>query len=58
VHAQEMSGEIMRSILICIWNAYSLDLGEGGKKAIMKFLDVYRANKPGAVFSETGLFVQ
>jgi 1,4-dihydroxy-6-naphthoate synthase len=57
-HAQEMSEAIMRKHIDLYVNAYSLELGDGGKKAVTKFLDVYKANKPGAVFSETGLFVQ
>jgi 1,4-dihydroxy-6-naphthoate synthase len=57
-HAQEMSEDIMRKHIDLYVNAYSLGLGEAGKKAIMKFLDVYRANKPQSGFTETELFVK
>ncbi|MEO6253283.1 MAG: 1,4-dihydroxy-6-naphthoate synthase [Ferruginibacter sp.] len=57
-HAQEMSEEIMRKHIDLYVNAYSLDLGEAGKKAVMKFLDVYKDNNPDTRFSETDLFLK
>lgn len=57
-HAQEMSEAIMRKHIDLYVNAYSLGLGETGKKAVMKFLDVYKANNPEARFLETDLFVK
>ncbi|MEO6541241.1 MAG: 1,4-dihydroxy-6-naphthoate synthase [Ferruginibacter sp.] len=57
-HAQEMSEAIMRRHIDLYVNAYSLDLGEAGKKAIKKFLEVYQINKPQTIFSENDLFVK
>jgi 1,4-dihydroxy-6-naphthoate synthase len=40
-HAQEMSEEVMRKHIDLYVNDYSLDLGDEGKKAVMKFLEIY-----------------
>ena len=57
-HSQEMSEVIMRKHIDLYVNNYSINLGEAGKKAIHKFLDVYNTMKPQTSFSETELFVQ
>ncbi len=40
-HAQEMSEDVMRKHIELYVNDYSLDLGEKGKKAIEKLIEVY-----------------
>ena len=40
-HAQEMSEDVMRSHIDLYVNKYSLDLGEEGREAVKKLLDVY-----------------
>ena len=40
-HAQEMNEEVMRKHIDLYVNDYSIDLGENGKKAIQKLMDVY-----------------
>lgn len=40
-HAQEMNEAVMRKHIDLYVNDYSIDLGENGKKAIQKLLDVY-----------------
>ena len=42
-HAQEMSEEVMRKHIDLYVNDYSISLGEEGKKAVQKLLDVYEA---------------
>jgi 1,4-dihydroxy-6-naphthoate synthase len=41
VNAVEMSSEVMRKHIVLYVNDFSLDLGEPGKKAIIKFLQVH-----------------
>jgi 1,4-dihydroxy-6-naphthoate synthase len=45
-HAQAMSEEVMRKHIDLYVNNYSLDLGEDGKKAVLKLLEVYRELHP------------
>ena len=40
-HAQEMNEAVMRKHIDLYVNDYSIDLGENGKKAIQKLMDVY-----------------
>ncbi len=40
-HAQEMSEEVMRKHIDLYVNDYSIDLGEGGRKAVIKLLEVF-----------------
>lgn len=56
-HSQEMSEDIMRKHIDLYVNNYSVDLGADGKKAIQKFLNVYKTIKPLTSFSESALFV-
>ncbi|MGN6248913.1 MAG: MqnA/MqnD/SBP family protein, partial [Ginsengibacter sp.] len=41
-HSQEMEEEVMKKHIDLYVNNYSLDLGEDGKHAIMKFMEIYR----------------
>jgi 1,4-dihydroxy-6-naphthoate synthase len=41
-HSQEMDESVMRQHIDLYVNNYSVDLGEDGKKAVRKLLDVYR----------------
>ena len=41
LHAQEMSEDVMRSHIELYVNKYTLDLGEEGKAAVKKLIDVY-----------------
>jgi 1,4-dihydroxy-6-naphthoate synthase len=41
-HSQEMSETVMRQHIDLYVNNYSIDLGEDGKKAVRKLLEVYR----------------
>ena len=55
-HSQEMEEAVMRQHIDLYVNNYSIDLGEDGKAAVKKFLDIYAINKnttapePNAVF--------
>jgi 1,4-dihydroxy-6-naphthoate synthase len=40
-HSQEMDEEVMRQHIDLYVNEYSLDLGDEGKKAVQKFLNIY-----------------
>ena len=42
-HSQEMSEAVMRQHIDLYVNNYSIDLGEDGKKAVRKLLEVYKA---------------
>ena len=41
-HSQEMEEEVMRQHIDLYVNNYSIDLGDAGKKAVVKMLDVYQ----------------
>lgn len=43
-HSQEMEEEVMKKHIDLYVNNYSLDLGEGGKNAIKKFMEIYNQN--------------
>jgi len=45
-HAQAMSEEVMRQHIDLYVNNYSIDLGENGKKAVVKLLEVYQQLHP------------
>lgn len=51
-HAQEMSESVMRQHINLYVNDYSLQLGEQGKKAVNKLLEVYKANQPSINLKE------
>jgi 1,4-dihydroxy-6-naphthoate synthase len=42
-HAQEMSEEVMRQHIDLYVNNYSVDLGDDGKAAVLKFMEIYRS---------------
>jgi len=48
LYAQTMDENVMRQHIELYVNDYSLDLGTGGKKAIIKFHEVFLAQNPGA----------
>ncbi len=51
-HSQEMSEAVMRKHIDLYVNNYSIDLGEEGKKAIVKLLWVYKQLNPSITFTE------
>lgn len=46
-HSQEMEEDVMRKHIDLYVNYYSISLGENGKKAIMRFLNIQGANDNG-----------
>jgi len=56
-HSQEMSENVMRQHINLYVNNYSLDLGEDGKKAVMKMLEVYEQLHPGVVIEKKNIFI-
>jgi 1,4-dihydroxy-6-naphthoate synthase len=58
-HSQEMEEQVMRQHIDLYVNNYSIDLGEAGKRAVKKLLEVYRqANQTAAVPAIADLFVE
>jgi 1,4-dihydroxy-6-naphthoate synthase len=49
-HAQEMEEEVMRKHIDLYVNNYSLEVGEQGKTAVAKLLEVFKFEKPVEVF--------
>jgi len=47
-HAQEMDEAVMRQHIDLYVNEYSVDLGEAGRRAVEKLLEVHRTVNPGA----------
>lgn len=47
-HAQEMDEAVMRRHIDLYVNAFSVDLGEEGRRAVATLLDVHRRTNPGA----------
>ncbi|ACG72931.1 protein of unknown function DUF191 [Anaeromyxobacter sp. K] len=56
-HAQEMDEAVMRQHIDLYVNAFSVDLGEAGRRAVATLLDVYRQVNPGAPALPGDLFV-
>ncbi len=56
-YAQEMSEDVMRRHIDLYVNDYSIDLGEAGRKAVIKLLEVY-AKLNGSSASYDNLFVK
>jgi 1,4-dihydroxy-6-naphthoate synthase len=54
--AQEMSEIVMRQHIELYVNNYSLDLGEDGKKAVIKLLQVYQQLYPDIHIDEENIF--
>ncbi len=57
-HSQEMSEAVMRKHIDLYVNNYSVNLGEEGKAAIIKLLDVYQTINPQESFSTNNIFVK
>ncbi len=57
-HSQEMSEAVMRKHIDLYVNDHSLDLGETGKNAVMKLLQVYKQNKPATQFYDAAIFLE
>ena len=58
IHSQEMSEAVMRKHIDLYVNNYSVNLGEEGKAAIIKLLDVYQTIHPQESFSTNNIFVK
>lgn len=56
-HSQEMEESIMRQHIDLYVNNYSFNLGEEGKKAVYKLLDVYKELNPGALVIQKDIFI-
>ncbi len=57
-HAQEMDEEVMHKHIDLYVNDFSLDLGDTGKKAVGKLLEVYKKSKPETEFTGSEIFVK
>jgi 1,4-dihydroxy-6-naphthoate synthase len=57
VHSQEMSEEVMRKHIDLYVNQYSLDLGEKGRNAIKKLMEVYAQLHPGTDINAVAVFL-
>ena len=55
-HSQEMSESVMRQHINLYVNNYSVDLGEEGKSAVKKLLEVYQQLNPSNPISEDTIF--
>ncbi len=58
IHAQEMSAQVMRQHIDLYVNDFSLWLGDDGKKAVLKLLEIYRQQNPAQSFKDTGIFIE
>ena len=56
-HSQEMSEGVMRQHIDLYVNDYSIDLGEEGKEAVNKLMEVYKSLHPGTEFLISNIFV-
>ncbi len=56
-HAQAMAEDVMRQHIELYVNNYSMDLGEGGKKAISKLYEVYNGQKGITIQNAETLFL-
>jgi 1,4-dihydroxy-6-naphthoate synthase len=56
-HSQEMRETVMRQHIDLYVNAYSIDLGADGKKAVMTMLDVYEQLHPETTIDNTNIFI-
>ena len=55
-HAQEISEEIMRKHIDLYVNNYSIALGEEGKKAVLKLVEIYHELHPAADIKKNEIF--
>ena len=51
-HAQEMSEEVMRKHIDLYVNNFSVDLGEEGKRAVLKLIEIYQQSNNATVKKE------
>jgi 1,4-dihydroxy-6-naphthoate synthase len=56
-HAQEMDESVMRQHIDLYVNNYSTNLGEDGKKAVRKLLDVYRELNGSVIIDNSAIFI-
>ncbi len=56
-HSQEMEESVMKQHIDLYVNNYSLQLGEDGKKAVQKLLDVYEQLNPATVTATSTIFL-
>jgi 1,4-dihydroxy-6-naphthoate synthase len=56
-HSQEMNESVMRQHIDLYVNNYSLDLGEDGKKAVLKLLNVYQQLNSSVAIDPENVFV-
>jgi 1,4-dihydroxy-6-naphthoate synthase len=47
-HSQEMEESVMRKHIDLYVNKYSINLGEDGRKAVQKFMEIYRNTRGNA----------
>lgn len=57
MYSQEMSEAVMRQHINLYVNNYSTDLGEDGKKAVMKLLEVYQQLHSGTIVQPSVIFI-
>ncbi|QEC66587.1 1,4-dihydroxy-6-naphthoate synthase [Panacibacter ginsenosidivorans] len=57
IHSQEMSEDVMRQHIGLYVNNYSMALGEDGKKAVMKMLEVYQQLHPETIIEYNDVFI-
>ena len=60
-HSQEMEEEVMKKHIELYVNNYSINLGEDGRKAVQKFMEIYRnmrENSDQAKLSDKELFLK
>ena len=56
-HAQEMSENVMRKHIDLYVNNFSIDLGDEGKQAVLKFIEVYKAKSPEVEINQNEIFL-
>ena len=56
-HSQEMEEDVMKKHIDLYVNNYSLDLGEDGKNAIRKFIEIYNQNHQKEKTSMENIFL-
>lgn len=56
-HSQEMSESVMRRHIDLYVNNYSVDLGEEGKKAVKKLLEIYLQLNSSIVIDDKNIFI-
>ncbi len=60
-HSQEMEEEVMKKHIELYVNNYSINLGAEGRKAVQKFMEIYRNTRGNAdqtIFSDKELFLK